>query len=400
MREVGADREALAQCAELIKMPCSTCGSTSHTTRGCAKRTCTGDGSCWREAIELEESDEENTGNTGPQRAATQAAQESEAAKAAAAAKAAKESEAAAEAAAAAKAAVAIEAAKAAAEAKAEESARSAKAAADAEQKAKEEAEKNKLLKQLECPVCLSTMLSPIRQCANGHTLCDACSATVGKCPICRLDGRPSMRCLALEQMACSISIGCPHEGCAHSEAYSSIGEHAKWCSLRPLTCFRCPIVLSVVTPATYVAHMREAHNARQVEVQRDGSVTIEFQHPMDSQLPTWPSQIISAFGQYYQLDVNAIDVMMSERYSCMYSCCLWGIGTRSNFEMSVKADAGLFSGWSLSFKRETFSIFSDRSGTMASPFLVPVSYAHMMSASGTHVAGARIFRLTVRIFD
>ena len=389
MLAVGVDREALAQCAELIKMPCSTCGSTSHTTRGCAKRTCTGDGSCWREAIELEESDEENT---RPQHAATQAAQESEAAKAAAAAKAAKESEAAAKAVASAKAAAATKAAKAAATAKAEESARAAKAAADAEQKAKEEAEKNKLLKQLECPVCLSTMLSPIRQCANGHTLCDACSATVDKCPICRLDGRPSMRCLALEQMACSLSIGCPHEGCARTEAYSSIGEHAKRCSFRPLTCFRCPIVLSVVTPATYVAHMREAHDARPHEVQRDGSVTIEFQNLTVGTPSSWPSQMISAFGRHYQLDVKCS--------AESYSCCLFGIGVVSSFEMSVKADAGLFSGWSLSFKRETVNIFSYRSVSTAYPFLVPVSYAHMISASGTHSTVAHLFRLTVRIFD
>ena len=54
-------------------------------------------------------------------------------------------------------------------------------------------------LKQLECPVCISTMIPPIRQCQNGHTICDTCSKSVDKCVICRIDGRPTIRNLALE---------------------------------------------------------------------------------------------------------------------------------------------------------------------------------------------------------
>jgi hypothetical protein len=39
----------------------------------------------------------------------------------------------------------------------------------------------------LECPVCFENpMLPPIRQCENGHVLCDSCSSRCSECPQCR----------------------------------------------------------------------------------------------------------------------------------------------------------------------------------------------------------------------
>jgi hypothetical protein len=42
------------------------------------------------------------------------------------------------------------------------------------------------ILKEIECPVCLEYMSPPISLCTRGHNLCDSCSRSIPKCPICK----------------------------------------------------------------------------------------------------------------------------------------------------------------------------------------------------------------------
>jgi hypothetical protein len=47
--------------------------------------------------------------------------------------------------------------------------------------------------KLLDCPICMTLIVSgPIRQCKNGHHICDNCSSKLEKCPSCeeKIDGR------------------------------------------------------------------------------------------------------------------------------------------------------------------------------------------------------------------
>ncbi|KAK3923110.1 E3 ubiquitin-protein ligase sina [Frankliniella fusca] len=68
----------------------------------------------------------------------------------------------------------------------------------------------------LECPVCVDTMQPPVRQCVNGHCVCNACRGRVTSCPLCR--GPLSFRThAALDELARTLTLPCVHRarGCA-----------------------------------------------------------------------------------------------------------------------------------------------------------------------------------------
>jgi hypothetical protein len=57
------------------------------------------------------------------------------------------------------------------------------------------------LLKQLECPVCMECVMSHIKLCENGHSICSSFRSRVSTCPTCR--GKfTQVRNLALENLA------------------------------------------------------------------------------------------------------------------------------------------------------------------------------------------------------
>lgn len=103
----------------------------------------------------------------------------------------------------------------------------------------------NELLSLLECPVCmLSPMLPPIRQCPNGHVLCDSCSATPAcyACPQCRQHPM-TIRNLVLEQLAKGLDVKCNNAalGCEAIVKYSDIRKHMAECEFQPFRCPWCP---------------------------------------------------------------------------------------------------------------------------------------------------------------
>lgn len=86
---------------------------------------------------------------------------------------------------------------------------------------------------QLECGICCETMFPPIRQCANGHTLCDGCSRRVDDtCPQCR-SSPIDIRCRALEQAASELRFPCVHAGCTAQLAFGSVQAHAQSCDFQ-----------------------------------------------------------------------------------------------------------------------------------------------------------------------
>jgi len=131
----------------------------------------------------------------------------------------------------------------------------------------------NELLSLLECPVCmLCPMLPPIRQCPNGHILCDSCSATpaCSSCPQCRQ--RPTnIRSLVLEQLAKGLDVKCNNAavGCEAIVKYTDIRKHMAECEFQP---FRCPWCQSfgsacqsmlTLDPDAITQHFIDAHKSR-----------------------------------------------------------------------------------------------------------------------------------------
>ena len=270
-----------------------------------------------------------------------------------------------------------------------------AEAAAAAATKAKADADAA-LLKQLECPVCLSTMMPPIRQCLNGHTVCSDCSISMDKCPICRVAGSPAIRNLALEQMAGALSIRCAHEGCTAIVPYAGMADHAKQCCLRPLPCVlpNCPHLLPVVTPAAYMAHLRAVHSATDRSTSADGflRVTVMSDRPGLGRMflgyaASWAPFIVAAPNGHFMLLVS--------RNDSVYKFSLWGLGVSGNVDFAVKG-TGPSAGHSLSMTSVAADIFERRNVSMICDFSVPIAYAHWMS--DTHEKDKHYLRLEMRV--
>ena len=111
---------------------------------------------------------------------------------------------------------------------------------------------KRVLLEQLQCPVCMSgLLLPPVRQCPNGHLLCDPCSKqpACAKCPTCR-SSPTNIRCLALEKVAEASGLHAPCPHCGISLPFGSFSEHTASCRARPALWLKSSLS-SVRGPAT-----------------------------------------------------------------------------------------------------------------------------------------------------
>lgn len=105
------------------------------------------------------------------------------------------------------------------------------------------------VLEKLECPICFGTMLPPIRQCNEGHNLCDRCCTRLladsrpsnpPKCPTCRiLLKKPVARARNLEDyaMEADIEVQCDMPGCEERFRYSSLSQHKQTCVARTVLC-------------------------------------------------------------------------------------------------------------------------------------------------------------------
>eukprot|EP00746_Dinoflagellata_sp_MGD_P018994 gnl/MRDRNA2_/MRDRNA2_144111_c0_seq1.p1 gnl/MRDRNA2_/MRDRNA2_144111_c0~~gnl/MRDRNA2_/MRDRNA2_144111_c0_seq1.p1 ORF type:complete len:285 (+),score=24.39 gnl/MRDRNA2_/MRDRNA2_144111_c0_seq1:113-967(+) len=119
-------------------------------------------------------------------------------------------------------------------------------------QRTSEESEDTSLEAQLECPICLKyPMMPPIRQCSNGHLLCDACSRKpqCRACPQCR-SHPTNIRCLALEKAVGGLTLRCTHAelGCKMKIPYSEVAQHGSNCRYGPFKCIHCAEILKLPT--------------------------------------------------------------------------------------------------------------------------------------------------------
>ena len=87
------------------------------------------------------------------------------------------------------------------------------------------------LLKEMECPVCMQYMVSPIQLCTNGHNICSRCRESVQFCPTCRAEFS-EIRNVALEHIARRQKYPCPNSqsGCLQLFSIENIAEHKAVC--------------------------------------------------------------------------------------------------------------------------------------------------------------------------
>lgn len=88
-----------------------------------------------------------------------------------------------------------------------------------------------KLLKGLECPVCLDYMRPPVKVCLAGHSICKYCRPKLNECPMCR---KPftTVRNLSLESISNKIHYKCmnANKGCEFSAVLADISNHEDSC--------------------------------------------------------------------------------------------------------------------------------------------------------------------------
>ena len=99
---------------------------------------------------------------------------------------------------------------------------------------------------ELECPVCLETIMDPpIFLCEKGHGLCGSCREDIKNrgqpCPVCR-GALTEVRNLMVEQMLDKLTeIECKYYGCQfENRNLDLVKKHEIDCKYRLVTCGEC----------------------------------------------------------------------------------------------------------------------------------------------------------------
>jgi hypothetical protein len=89
-----------------------------------------------------------------------------------------------------------------------------------------------------ECPICMTLALSgPIKQCKNGHHICDTCASKVEKCPSCK--EKIDVRNLQLENLREVTPLPCQfmEQGCKEELKLKDLKNHQDQCHHGLLQC-------------------------------------------------------------------------------------------------------------------------------------------------------------------
>ncbi|GLV36291.1 sina homologue [Carabus blaptoides fortunei] len=92
----------------------------------------------------------------------------------------------------------------------------------------------DELLVELECPICMTYMAPPIRQCATGHSICEPCRRKLPACPLCQGKFTDSKN-ISLEALARKMHYPCINNkaGCTERLAWDERENHERDCSYK-----------------------------------------------------------------------------------------------------------------------------------------------------------------------
>ncbi|KAL3284936.1 hypothetical protein HHI36_019068 [Cryptolaemus montrouzieri] len=95
------------------------------------------------------------------------------------------------------------------------------------------------LLHDLECPICVQYMTSPIFICEMGHNVCHDCHWKISRCPICR-GNMQGGRNFTLEKLTEKINYPCVNReiGCSFVGLLANLKKHENNCLLAQRECF------------------------------------------------------------------------------------------------------------------------------------------------------------------
>ena len=111
-------------------------------------------------------------------------------------------------------------------------------------------------LRDLECPVCLNYMTSPISMCDNGHSTCGECRPRLQVCSLCNYNFA-DVRNLALENIIEEIRFCCKnaYNGCTEMFPADQIKNHEVSCLKGPII---CPFNKFPNNKCDWVGHIKE----------------------------------------------------------------------------------------------------------------------------------------------
>jgi E3 ubiquitin-protein ligase SIAH1 len=94
------------------------------------------------------------------------------------------------------------------------------------------------LLNELECPVCVEYMASPIKMCENGHNICSSCKSRVSVCPTCKGEFITA-RNITLEKITAIAIYPCKNReaGCAETFTVQDKTTHQTECLYQRTEC-------------------------------------------------------------------------------------------------------------------------------------------------------------------
>ncbi|KAJ8921086.1 hypothetical protein NQ315_015883 [Exocentrus adspersus] len=98
--------------------------------------------------------------------------------------------------------------------------------------------QQQQLLKSFECPICTKYIVPPIRQCCNGHSICQKCFDKISICALCR--GRKvEGRALVLERISSLLTFPCAYaeDGCDFRGPGDNIALHQSICAFSSVMC-------------------------------------------------------------------------------------------------------------------------------------------------------------------
>lgn len=112
----------------------------------------------------------------------------------------------------------------------------------------------NKMLSEMDCPVCRGHMERPIFSCLNGHSFCSCCN-DLHRCPMCRI-WLNKFRNLSLENLIAATVVRCPYHvlNCSFMSDALSVKTHMEDCEFG--TAYECP--LKVATSCNWKGLLRD----------------------------------------------------------------------------------------------------------------------------------------------
>lgn len=172
-------------------------------------------------------------------------------------------------------------------------------------------------------------MMPPIRQCPNGHIICDVCSGKpqCASCPQCRASPT-NIRNLALEQATEELTLTCQHSdlGCSAKRPYLEMGKHN--CPFAPFTCTvhsqaSCNTMLKM-NAEDILQHIVHQHGvATSGDASKAvGGLQLEYKHDEFILGHGWPDRLIQAIGKYFLLHVVACGTFYEISVQCLTTDC------------------------------------------------------------------------------